>query len=362
MKRFLLYPCLMSLLSANPLMALAGGLETPIPLELSAIPAVDIPEQKKGFSIGIESALLRPYNNNLGYGFTVHPFLGATTPSGINYFDEIVTVDELGPQYDFNLRLNVDVVLGYSGNKFRLTYDHLFDRNIQDHVTNWEEGSVVGEVRQKLDMATLISQQHMLIGQYWEASFSGGVGFAHLNQHMRSYSNTLFAETPFQRLTTLTKSVQYNGVGPLLGLGSTFHATPSISLGAETESILLIGNNNLDMIEDYTNNNLNSSGEIVSYFTGHTSTDGKGIYNIVPQWNYRVYVNYLYRTGSENALLVELGWRGTQFFNVRSYEAPTLFRGTETSFTIFNGISSVQSTTSDKISFAGPYLLLRWDM
>lgn len=334
MKRALLRSLLIGSCAIAPIMAFAGGIDVEKPC---CTVRVDIPEMREGWGFSVQGAALRGYNNDLNY-INVLESTSATTVGGNTFFVNNVDANTVEPNYDFALLLGVDYTFADSANMIKLFYEHLFSTtangNSYDLIGNEYEGSV----KLKLDGVSLLSEQHIIIGPYWEATFSGGLRYARVSQYFNSSLETGsdFPDIPGQDTPSLlgyfTESMQFNGVGPLAGLGGMFHVTPSIKVGAEAQAALLVGKNDANLITNVLTPTL---GVLPAYDSVTSNYDANSIYSIVPEMYARIYGNYFYRCADGMELELEAGWRMNQFFNLRT-----------DSF-----------GDSDDIGFSGPYLM-----
>ena len=355
MKNTLLRSLLLGAASLSPLLAIAGGVEVTTCCNL---PRVDIPEMKEGWGISLEAAALRPYNNNLNYlayETLTSEIVGATA------FDFAMNnIEDIAPVYSLALRAGVDYTIADSANVIKLSYEHLFARDGSNEFHNdvaFDGGTVVydisGTVKQKLDGVTLLSEQHILIGSSWETTLSGGARFAHVSQTFSTNENVLLVGTsmlaPAPMIAVVETSdfnMQYNGAGPLVGLGAIFHVMDNFALGAQTQGALLIGRNKISVDAEALILGAAPVGiapPLTEIFT--EELDSKSIYSIVPEMDYRLYANYFYRFTNGGELEVEAGWRANQFFNLRTFSTT----GSADSI-------AINSVDSDDIGFSGPYL------
>lgn len=333
MKKALLRSLLLSSCAIAPVVAIAGGIDAEAPC---CAVRVDIPEMREGWGFTIQGAALRGYNNNLDYVDAIQTSTEATV-GGNTFFANNYSINAVQPNYDFAMLVGVDYTFANSANMIKLSYEHLFNSTAQgttyDYVANEYEGSV----KLKLDGVSLLSEQHMLIGPYWEATFSGGLRYARVSQNLQTVLETAsaFPEVGGESAPILgygETTMQFNGVGPLAGLGGMFHITQSIMLGAEAQAALLVGKNNTNTIQTI----LTEAPTILpAYESINSNYSANNIYSVVPEMYARIYGNYFYRCADGMELQLEAGWRMNQFFNVRT-----------------NSFG-----TSDDIGFSGPYLM-----
>jgi hypothetical protein len=352
MKNVLLRSLLIGATCIAPIAAMAGGVEVET---CCKPPRVDIPDMIPGWGISLEGSALRGYNNNLNYEQLV---LSTSETVGFNTFTFTdLLFEDVDPTYAFGLRVGVSYTLANAGNVLKLFYEHLFDRSSTDSVSalipiGTTEVSAVeaeGSVRQKLDGVSLLSEQHILIGPYWETTLSGGARFAHVSQQLNAeelvYTTTVASHSFVSAVAeSASYSMQFNGVGPLAGLGTMFHVCENFLIGAEAQGALLMGRNKVGF---------NADGLTIQAPDPFLALSGDvdSIYSIVPEMYYRIYGNYFYRFHDGSELQVELGWRANQFFNLRTF----------TQLGDFNGVA-VDITNSDDIGFSGPYLMFQYNI
>lgn len=330
MKKTLLSSLLLGACCAAPIAAIAGGIDVVVP----GPPRVDIPDMREGWGFMIEGAALRGYNNDLSY-FTFDSEVFA--PADVTFADKVF---EVKPDYAFNLRVGVDYTLADSANILKLNYEHLFHNTTSnsENLITGAAGTVYakGSVEQQLDDVNLVSEQHILIGPYIEATITGGLRYARVSQDFSAVVDATGAGLGFTEAATTTSSFQFNGVGPLGGMGAMFHLTENFALGGETQVALLIGESKLT----------GSDSDIFTFagdtFIANGTIRTNDVYSIVPELYARIYGNYFYRFDDGMELQLELGWRVNQFFNIRTAVDDHVVNPT---------------TTSNDIGFSGPYLM-----
>lgn len=317
----------------------AGGIDILTP---SPILHVTIPAMKEGLGFTVEGSALRVYDNNLSYvigGPTI------TTTEGVNttVFSENM-VEKITPGYAGAIRASIDYTFSDYANVLSLVYEHLFSRDFSSSATDGESFDFSGSMRQKLDAGAIISEQHILIGPFWETTFTGGARFAHLEQTLSAQGiNSTDPENLENFSSTTVTSYRFNGAGPLLGLNAMFNVFDFLSLGAEMQGTLLLGKNNLSI--DNTTVAFGSPD-----LTYSVTNDISPIYSLVPELYYRLYANFFFRTSNDMEFQLEAGWRANQFFNIRTFDRNPLSNT--------YGIEGygINSTTSSDIGFSGPYL------
>lgn len=367
MRTILLRSIIIGAAAIAPILGFAGGVEVE---PCCNPPRVDIPDMPAGWGFVVEGAALRGYNNDLDYFALTGTDVIRPIPTVIETYDNSF-IKQINPVYAFGLRVGVDYTLADSANVIKLSYEHLFNRLASN------DGNVVfetlkipvllefeGEARQKLDGATLLSEQHILIGSYWEATISGGVRFAHLGQELEpagllelGFSELLLGAEALNANYTM----QFNGVGPLVGVGGLFHLNEMFGIGANVQGALLMGRNSIDA--HFTEFLIEKTGITpptltvppLTIATGVASAEIENIYSIVPEFFYRIYANYNYHFDNGSQLELEGGWRANQFFNVRTFQTGALS-------TTPGAALNVGTTLSDDIGFSGPYFLVHYKL
>jgi len=334
----------------SPLIAIAGDIDIVTPL----VPiSVQLPNMLEGWGFSVEGTALRAYDNNLTYFSQAITTAGVIVDPSLNTNTSYQQYEPLDGIYSFGLHVGVDYTFHDYANVLKLYYEHLFARTASDNFVDSEIfpetptletlSIASGSIKQKLDAITLISEQHLLIGPFWEATFSGGARFTHVSQMLHTTSSLTSDNVSLDVFTTDTTSdysMQFNGVGPVAGLGTLFHLFPSLTLGVEGQLAALIGRNKINTsfnIINLTNN--------VATFNGDFINQVNEIYSVVPEAYLRIYGNYLYTFSNASELEIEAGWRVNQFFNLRTFDSD---------------YTSQNTTTSDDIGFSGPYLLVHY--
>lgn len=355
MNKTLLRSLLLGACAVAPFAAIAGGVEV---APCCNPPRVDIPDMREGWGFYLEGAAIRPYNNNTVFGDT----LTFVAPN-FDFFE--VDYDAVNPDFNFALRVGVDYTMADSANILKLEYEHVWD---SQSTANSDASFVffdddeddipfvsAGDVKIRLDAVKLVSEQHILIGPYWEATLTGGLRYARVQQKL-NYGTALdlFVDGEDDddgfdgalAFDAFENTMTFNGVGPLGGVGGMFHVTENLAFGAETQIALLLGSNKLDI--DYY-------ALLPNFFEGPDFIPVAGEFNtssqtsIVPEIFARIYGNYFYRFDDGMELQVELGWRLDQYFNLRTSFAENEL--TEDAF-----FAEAPITISDEIGFSGPYL------
>jgi len=334
---------------AVPLGTVAGdiGVIAPIP------PRIDIPAITEGWGFFIEGAAMRGYNNNFDYlisseGNTI--FSAGSTLISSNDI-AILNVD---PVYAFDLRVGVDYTLAAAGNIIKLYYEHLFDRQANDSYQNSLGDISKASARQKLDEITLSSEQHILIGPAWETTITGGMRFSHVAQKFNpQYFVAPRSSFSAPDILNSGATMQFDGAGPLAAIGTIFNLTGYFSLGAEAQAALLMGLNKISY--NIIETQFFDDGTINETFSPAAIDN---LYSLVPEFSYRIYGNYFYRFMSGSELEIELGWRATQFFNLRTFAVVSI-KPTQLSLSpLFpTDLVYTDATNSDDIGFSGPYLM-----
>lgn len=327
MKKTLLSSLLLGACCAAPIAAIAGGIDVVVP----GPPRVDIPDMREGWGFTVAGAALRGYNNDLGF-FTFDSEVFA--PADLTFADKVF---EVKPDYAFNLTVGVDYTLADSANILKLTYEHLFHNTSSNSETlaTAAGGTVYakGSVQQELDDVNLVSEQHILIGPYIEATLTGGLRYARVSQDFDTVLDATAAVVPVVDAAINTAAnLQFNGVGPLGGMGVMFHMTENFALGGETQVALLLGESKLSNTDSFLGDDIAVNGTLKT----------NDVYSIVPELYARIYGNYFYRFDDGMELQLELGWRVNQFFNIRTSVDDDIVNPT---------------TTSNDIGFSGPYLM-----
>jgi len=348
MKKFLIRSLLLSTCSITSMTAIAGDIDI---VEILEPPRVDIPDTEEVWGIGIEGMYLRPYNNNLGYSALTNSLLNTST--GTTYINGVVrTID---PSYNWGLRATLYHVLGDSGNLAKLSYEQFFGQESHDQYIDLQiPQELSGEVRLKFRAISLTTEQHMLIGPYWEAAFVGGLRYAHLEQDLE-INDVINVSGMFENFYTFSPyTLKFDGVGPLLGIGSLFHLGNGFSVGAEGLATLFVGNNRIDVHETENSFNICPSSLLCiapSDTITFTDYDLDNTFSLVPELYYRIYANYFYHFDDGTEIELEAGWRANQFFNMRTringVGQPDAFHA-----------ASVVGVKSDDIGFSGPYAMV----
>ena len=347
MNKTLLSSLLLGACCAAPIAAVAGGIEV---ATCCTPPRVDIPDMREGWGFYLEGAAIRPYNNDLGYAFYVSEF------DPLDRFDPIgFSIAEVQPDFNFDLRVGVDYTLANSANVLKLNYEHLFSNRTETEEIDAFDNVFAAAVKIKLDAVSLVSEQHILIGPYWEATLTGGLRYARVAENFANgYAGIVGFEDregrePIAILGArgYETELQFNGVGPLVGLGGMFHLTENLALGAEGQVALLLGRSDMTV-------QAGEAIEMEDVFFAEFDTlpfDTESRTSIVPEIMTRIYGNYFYRFTDGMELQVELGWRLDQYMNIHGRYVDDVVGTAEMGL-----FHDVPANLSDDVGFSGPYL------
>jgi hypothetical protein len=282
----------------------------------------------EGWGFYVEGSAIRAYNNDLAYAFYDESLIPL-----------VASVETVKPDWNFGLRVGVDYTLADSANIMKLFYEHIFDRNSSDSSEDYRDIGYGADVKVKLDGVTLLSEQHILIGPYWEATLSGGLRYARVEQQFNiGVGTAVDFEDDDEFAIGFNTTSQFNGVGPLGGVGGMFHVTENLAFGAEAQGALLLGRTKHSVENDAFEIN---SDDVTS---------------IVPELFSRIYGNYFYRFNDGMELQVELGWRLNQFFNIETRYARDDVASAGLGLSDDTTAAFIPATVSDDIGFSGPYL------
>jgi len=354
---------LTTLTIATPLFAHAGGIEI---IEATAPCCEVIPNMISGWGFSIEGAALRPYDNDLIYGLNSSNEYSSDGPDS-NIFDIDNYYKYFKPKYAFNLRVGLSYTFYDSGTVLQLFYEHYFNRKVTDssafEVTNDQRDTPPrtfdyfneGSLRNKFDGVTLAAEQHFILGPFWESTLTGGLRFAHLSQQIELANNFVQVQDANFFNATAFNSMQFNGAGPLAGIGTIFHLNEDFAIGAEGLGALLMGRNKIGSNVTYNSGTVGSLPDTTVNANNHIDS----IYSIVPEVYYRIYGNYSYLFANNTELTIELGWRGNLFFNVRT----ALLEGDVSSNKppLFNSTEQIPTFSTD-LGFMGPYLTVYYQI
>lgn len=322
---------------AVQLPAQAGGIDI-----FSPPPAlhVTIPAMKGGLGFSVEGSALRVYENDLSYITAGTTTVVSEAPNTDVFIQN--SVEKITPGYAPAIRASIDYTFSDYANVISLVYEHLFSRDFTSSVQNLDQTvDFSSSMRQKLDTGAILSEQHILIGPFWETTLTGGVLFAHLEQ---TFSANGFAPSLTDSVTssTIQSTMQFNGVGPLLGMNAIINMLDYLSFGAEIQGALLLGKNNLS---------IDSATTFVTEGASFPITNTlEPIYALAPELYYRIYANLFFRAPNNMEFQFEGGWRANQFFNLRTFDRNPL-----TQIENVAGMG-INSTVSNDLGFSGPYV------
>lgn len=257
--------------------ALDQSVETPsvIPPAFDANPsvagvplAVYVPQLTPGVEFSAGLLVLQPSANNLGYA-TITTFLPIQNPQW--------AVQTLDPKYQAGFYVGARYVFSSSGNDIQINWEHLRTSDsafvpVSNPFTQWispfsqtgpstsEGANEVGVFHLKAaqaqvvfdyDMANVDVGQTVNIGSITQLRLFTGLSFVRLQEQLIStfYNDPNINPTPpviaipdaSLRAISLNNTSSYNGLGPRLGLTSTFNLSHGFSCVGQLSGAILAG-------------------------------------------------------------------------------------------------------------------------
>jgi len=271
---------------------------------------VTVPNLKAGPSFTLEGLFLRPTNSDLVYN--------TTTDNNGN-----TQSHALKPGYGLGFCVGMGYVFPESGNDVQINWQHFNHSTTTDPVGD-AFSSVSSDGTFKFDTIDLDVGQYLDIGTRFQTRLFAGLRYAALKQDV---SNTLsLAATDVSDASSAVRDSvsKFTGIGPRLGVDTTYHINNSFGVVSHLATGLLIGN----VDHDVTAPN--------ATFTADTQT------RVVPEIDAKLGFDYTvpFKDQASN-MTVEAGYQVTQYIDA---------------------IDSGFRFNTSGIGFNGPYLNLNFKM
>jgi len=291
---------------------------------------VVVPNLKSGIELTLEGLYVQPTNSDLVYSYFSNTSGNTATTN----------TSSVKPDYAFGFRTGFGYIFPNSGNDVQVNWTHF------DHSTNASTSianpafSIIpaststnsADASFKYDAVDLDVGQYLSIGTRLQTRLFVGVRGAQLkNDVTYTQSNSLAPAYPNVQTTTS----KFTGIGPRMGVDTSYHVGNCFGIVAHFATALLVGN--VD-----SNTTVSESGNSrISNFTTDTQT------RVVPAFDAKLGVDYsIPFKNNASSLSIEAGYQVTQYV-----DAIDRIHALE---------QSTSTTTTSSVGFNGPYLSLNF--
>lgn len=321
--------------------------------------SVTLPQFDSGYMFGLTSLYLQP----------------AATGGDLNYArDSNNRIRVVNPGYAFGYGINLAYLFANTSNDVNLSYFHV-DTSDFDTIAA-ANGSIMpfdfpvifadptlqnltsqintadATVNFTLDQLNIGVGQYFDIGNHWRFHASTGLGYADLQRDLiTNYRGVISANniSPVPFLLSSDQKGNFRGFGPFIGLDSQYYLTQHFALVYQMAAEILVGRKHADI-----NFTLNENNSPQSSPQAVISTD---LIQTVPNAEAKIGADYNWLFTDQSALTLELGYEVDKYFNANNLlmtnlAFPQVISNSTTTIT-----SNIHST-SDSMSFSGPYLNL----
>lgn len=292
----------------------------------------------KGYFIGIDALYLQPRNGDLDFAYASSQTGNLLAQSTIN----------LNPDYSWGFNLFGGVAFA-DNNEIRLAWQRLHTKDTKSTYfasePRWISGntwpSVNGRVTFDYDEVSGVFAHTHIVSDKWRVRYGAGVNYAKINSDLtvdglqeRQDENVWYGRTGYS---------DFNGVGPRIEANIFYDLTQHVTLFADGNTALLIGNRGVSL--DSTD-----SGHTYTFADRHVT---------VPKLGLRLGLNYTNKMGliggegSMTLFTLEAGWQAETYID--AIERPLLLGPVGGEGDTVSPRSSVLSQTSN-FSNQGPFL------
>lgn len=349
---------------------------------------VVVPNLKSGIEVTLEGLLLRPSNSDLDYVTVTQPTL-TTTGGGLPIvFNNSQSISQTSPNFNFGFRVGLGYIFPDSGNDVQLNWTH-FNHSDDDTTTagpgqalltdlgtpliNLETSLVIGDIviannevptatssaDFKYDAVDLDAGQYIDVGTRLRMRLFGGLRFARVesdrsDNYSASYNvfgpdeddpddQELIGTLLYNESDTLDS--KFSGVGPRMGIDTSYHLGNCFGVIGHFAGALLVGNTKTTT-NSATQLSFDPTPGVLFEGTQSTSSENNET-RVVPAFDAKLGLDYTYIFANQSMLSLELGYQWTQYIDaVDRLNA--------------NIIPGVISRSTSSVGFDGPYLTLNW--
>lgn len=404
-----------SLVLATAGLAASLGAFAALPTDAQPFQVV-VPNIKSGIDITLEGLYLQPTNTDTDYATT-----SIYSASG-NIFNDLSvagtsTVNNVDQDWNFGFRVGLGYTFEDSGNDVRLAWTH-FNHTSSDSVTapdnsvltthfgfpfiaefpdfipfflfggaDWDNVTASSSVKTRLDSVDLDVGQYLDVGTRLRLRMFAGLRAARVtsdqtNTYVGSSDDVFieeFGQLEIDRTLTNVEQMnsKFSGIGPRIGVDSSYHLGNCFGLVAHAAFALLVG-------ETDTETNANLASVLTSTLTSSTfvdtdtdtftiTADGNSddSTRVVPVLDAKLGLDYSYIFANESVLSIEAGYQVTQYIDaVDRFDGSVSLLGVQAvpgiidqpvdRNNVFVPVSVDAQRTTSSVGFHGPYLSLNW--
>ncbi|MDI9819634.1 MULTISPECIES: Lpg1974 family pore-forming outer membrane protein [unclassified Legionella] len=300
----------------------SAGMYSPPPAPSCAPGDVTVPCEAKRWDIGVQALYLKPtYDADRGYEFT---------PAG--------TLREANDDWSWGYRLEGSYHFN-TGNDVTMTWMHFDNDSTQSGfagLTPFSGASFVPfnlSLDTRFDQVNLVMGQHVDIGLLKDARFYGGLQYTRIRVDARNrYLATPVAIAPVAPGGfVLNRNVDFNGLGPVIGVDYAYNLTHGFSLTANLAGSILYGSSRYNSAFAFSPSGLVPAGVYASRKS------------IVPGVEAKLGLNYAHEL-AQGTFNIEGGYQVVNYFNALETRGVTGF-----------GVAG-----DSDFGLYGPYIGVKW--
>lgn len=303
------------------------------------IQPVTIPTFKGGFEITIAALYLQPTSDNLAYASAEHTVtVGSTTHDSFS-------TESINPDYDFGFLLGIGYVIPNTANDVQLNWMHFKDSDSANKrfVTPSSGEKIVntvpsidvvfvgmapagtsitladpndfanahGEASNEFNAIDLNFGQYIDITPRLQTRLFAGLRYAEVERDLISsyHGETHVNDVLNIRNSSVDSDSTFNGIGPLFGMTANYLVGYGFGITGGVDAAILVGNIAFDQT-------LQVRTGVSSPFISHDTFDFDDTKVIVPAFDAKLGVDYVYAMNNGMEFKIELGYLVSKYFDV----------------------------------------------
>lgn len=273
------------------ILALAAGLTTSV--ASYAVPAssssdVSLPNLTPGYSVNVSGMYVKTIGTAVASGAS-SIIVGDTTVNNVNL---------LNPEYNWGFGLGAAYVFPNTSNDVQIHWDHLDT----GHTSLVDDSAAptrrTADQAYKYNAVDLNTGQYVNFGDRLSTRFSVGLRYVRLKQNINTTSGDVSGGA-----YSITRSTSYNsklnGLGPRLGIDSTYYIANNFSAVGGIGMSLLVSNTD-------ANSNRYAAGSYTSYIVNDLK-------RVIPEVDGKLGLSYTRAVNSQSTLTAELGYKAAYY-------------------------------------------------
>ncbi len=333
---------------------------------------VTVPNLTPGFSFTATGLYAEPTSTNTDYAVTNY----ATSTSNGNSTNNALSsnVQSVKPDYGFGFGLGIGYIFPNSGNDVQLNWTH-FDNSYSNGVSAGTTGSIVSpvfsndnfapfttanaQVKFNYNAVDLDVGQYVNMGTRLQTRLFGGLRFAQLEQNFSAnYSGTEADEFSADTSTMSgTINSKFTGVGPRMGIDSTYHIVNGFGVVGQVAVSALVGRvkSNASQV---TNNTSTYDG--INTNIRNTNIGSNNVTRVVPGVDGKLGLDYSMPFKNGSMFNIEAGYQVSYYANVFDSFAASSAGSVENIAAPYS--NSTFNRVSNSFGLSGPYLSVNYKL